>query len=56
LEPSKALLGTVTSYSQDSYSQEKDKQNAMAAGFDFHLVKPVDAAKLAALLAQNYKA
>ena len=51
MEPSKALLGTVT-----SYGQEKDKQNAMAAGFDFHLVKPVDAAKLAALLAQNYKA
>lgn len=32
------------------YGQEHDRENALAAGFDHHLVKPVDAAKLAALI------
>ncbi len=34
------------------YGQEQDQQNSFAAGFDHHLVKPVDSAKLLALLAQ----
>lgn len=33
------------------YDQEKDKQNAMAAGFDYYLVKPVDTIRLNELLA-----
>jgi signal transduction histidine kinase/CheY-like chemotaxis protein len=33
------------------YDQEKDKENAKAAGFDHYLVKPVDTAELNALLA-----
>ena len=32
------------------YGQEKDRQQSLAAGFDYHLVKPVDSNKLAALL------
>ncbi|WP_051933542.1 PAS domain S-box protein [Massilia sp. BSC265] len=34
------------------YGQEQDRQNAMAAGFDHHLVKPVAAPALLALVAQ----
>jgi CheY-like chemotaxis protein len=34
------------------YGQEQDRQNAMAAGFDHHLVKPVAAPELLALVAQ----
>jgi PAS domain S-box-containing protein len=34
------------------YGQEHDKLKAMAAGFDQHLVKPVDVSKLASLLEQ----
>jgi PAS domain S-box-containing protein len=34
------------------YGQEQDRRAALAAGFDHHLVKPVDMEKLAALLAQ----
>ncbi|MFC0253952.1 response regulator [Massilia consociata] len=33
------------------YSQERDRERAMAAGIDHHLAKPVDMARLAALLA-----
>lgn len=33
------------------YSQERDRDRALAAGFDHHLAKPVDSARLAALLA-----
>ena len=33
------------------YGQEKDREKTLASGFDHHLVKPVDAEKLAALLA-----
>jgi PAS domain S-box-containing protein len=32
------------------YGQEQDKKNALTAGFDHHLVKPVDATKLAFLI------
>ncbi len=34
------------------YGQEHDRENALAAGFNHHFVKPVDAAKLSALLAE----
>jgi CheY-like chemotaxis protein len=43
-----ALLIAVT-----GYGQEHDKLNSMAAGFDQHLVKPVDVSKLADLLDQH---
>jgi CheY-like chemotaxis protein len=42
-----ALLIAVT-----GYGSERDKENALAAGFDHHLVKPVDSTMLAALLAR----
>jgi PAS domain S-box-containing protein len=32
------------------YGNEHDRQNALAAGFNYHLAKPVDTAKLTALL------
>jgi CheY-like chemotaxis protein len=47
-ETAKALLVAVT-----GYGQEHDKLNSMAAGFDQHLVKPVDVGKLAELLDQH---
>ncbi|MFC5549861.1 ATP-binding protein [Massilia aerilata] len=40
-----ALLVAVT-----GYGQEHDRQRALAAGFDHHLVKPVDTNELAAIL------
>ncbi|KRB67863.1 response regulator [Noviherbaspirillum sp. Root189] len=46
-ETSRAVLVAVT-----GYGQEQDRVNALAAGFDHHFVKPVDTAKLAALLSQ----
>lgn len=42
-----SLLIAVTGYGQD-----KDKKNSLAAGFDHHLVKPVDTGELCALLAK----
>ena len=44
-EMSKAVLIAVT-----GYGQESDRKNALAAGFDHHLVKPVDIKRLAAIL------
>lgn len=46
-ETAKSVLVAVT-----GYGQEKDRQQALAAGFDHHLVKPVDTGMLAALLAK----
>ena len=37
------------------YGQERDREAARAAGFDAHLVKPVDAAMLAACLEQQLR-
>jgi CheY-like chemotaxis protein len=34
------------------YGQRQDRENAIAAGFDYHFVKPVDTEKLASLLAR----
>jgi PAS domain S-box-containing protein len=41
-----ALLVAVT-----GYGQEQDRRAALEAGFDYHMVKPVDLDKLAAILA-----
>jgi PAS domain S-box-containing protein len=46
-----AVLIAVTGYGHDS-----DRRKALAAGFDHHLVKPADAAQLAAILAGVGKA
>lgn len=35
------------------YGQENDREKAFAAGFDHHLVKPVDTQKLAAILGES---
>lgn len=43
----KAILIAVT-----GYGQESDRKNALAAGFDHHLVKPVDTRRLAAILSK----
>jgi CheY-like chemotaxis protein len=32
------------------YGQEDDRKHALAAGFDHHLVKPIDTRKLMAIL------
>ena len=42
-----AVLVAIT-----GYGQESDRQQIMAAGFDHHLVKPVDMLRLEAILAQ----
>jgi len=44
-ETAQAVLIAVTGYGQDS-----DQQQSLAAGFDHHLVKPVDTKKLLAIL------
>jgi CheY-like chemotaxis protein len=45
-ETAQALLVAIT-----GYGQEHDRRNALAAGFDHHMVKPVDTARLGAILA-----
>jgi signal transduction histidine kinase/ActR/RegA family two-component response regulator len=45
-ETAKAILIAVT-----GYGHAQDRNSALAAGFDHHLVKPVDASRLIALLA-----
>lgn len=45
-ETAHAVLIAVT-----GYGQESDRRNSVAAGFDHHLVKPVDTHQLAAILA-----
>lgn len=50
-ETAGALLVAVT-----GYGQEQDRKNALAAGFDHHLVKPADSARIAALLADAVRA
>ncbi|MFL6716204.1 MAG: ATP-binding protein [Burkholderiaceae bacterium] len=46
-ETAHALLIAVT-----GYGQEQDRKQTMAAGFDHHLVKPVDTKRLAAIIAE----
>lgn len=45
-ETAKVVLIAVTGYGQD-----KDREQTLAAGFDHHLVKPVDTKKLGSILA-----
>ncbi|QOL50124.1 hybrid sensor histidine kinase/response regulator [Massilia litorea] len=45
-ETARALLVAIT-----GYGQEHDRSTALAAGFDHHMVKPVDTARLGAILA-----
>jgi signal transduction histidine kinase/ActR/RegA family two-component response regulator len=50
-ETAQSMLIAVT-----GYGQEQDRKNTQAVGFDYHLVKPVDAQKLAEILAgTNYQ-
>jgi two-component system CheB/CheR fusion protein len=42
-----AVLVALTGYGRD-----EDKQSALAAGFDHHLVKPIDADELESLIAR----
>ena len=49
-ETARAVLIAVT-----GYGQEQEREKVLAAGFDHHLVKPVDMAKLIALLAEIIK-
>jgi len=44
-------LRDVTLVALTGYGREEDRQRALAAGFDYHLVKPVDPRKLDALVA-----
>lgn len=37
------------------YGQPEDRRRALAAGFDYFLVKPVDPGELARLLAQAWR-
>lgn len=37
------------------YGQAQDREEAFAAGFDYHFVKPLDSVKLSALLAEIHK-
>jgi PAS domain S-box-containing protein len=46
-----ATLRGVTLVALTGYGYEEDRQRALAAGFDYHLVKPVDPAKLDKLVA-----
>jgi signal transduction histidine kinase len=46
-ETAKAVLIAVT-----GYGQEHDRKKSLAAGFDYHFVKPVDTSKLAIVLAE----
>jgi signal transduction histidine kinase/ActR/RegA family two-component response regulator len=50
-ETGHSLLIAVT-----GYGQKEDREKALAAGFDHHLVKPIDIAELAAILAEVSKA
>lgn len=46
-ETASSLLIAVT-----GYGQESDRESALAAGFDHHLIKPIDPKKLYSLLAE----
>jgi CheY-like chemotaxis protein len=48
-EMAHAVLIAVT-----GYGQSQDRENAFAAGFDHHFVKPIDTGKLVALLAEIF--
>jgi signal transduction histidine kinase len=45
-ETARTIIAAVT-----GYGQKEDEQNAMAAGFDYYLVKPINLSKLSTVLA-----
>ena len=45
-------LSVIHLISTSGYGQEEDKQRALQAGFDAHLVKPIDFRKLQRLLSE----
>lgn len=45
-------MGKVRLIATTGYGQDSDRQRSQEAGFDYHLVKPVDPAKLQDLLAE----
>jgi CheY-like chemotaxis protein len=45
-------LSEIHLISTSGYGQEEDKQRALAAGFDAHLVKPIDFRELQRLLSE----
>lgn len=46
-----ALLIAIT-----GYGQEEDREQTLAAGFDYHFLKPVDIARLSAVLTERHQA
>ena len=46
-------LQDVTLIAQTGWGREEDRKQARAAGYDHHLVKPVDPHRLAAILLQS---
>jgi CheY-like chemotaxis protein len=45
-------LRHITLVALTGYGQEEDRQQAFAAGFDYHLVKPVDVDQFRSLVAE----
>jgi CheY-like chemotaxis protein len=45
-----AQFRNVTLIAQTGWSREEDRNQARAAGFDYHLVKPIDHQRLAEIL------
>lgn len=50
---SQELTRNITLLALTGYAMEEDRRQALAAGFDHHLVKPVDTALLQKLLAER---
>ena len=48
-----AKFRTVVPIALTGYGRDDDKQRALAAGFDYHLVKPIDRDTLLTLLGKN---
>ena len=46
----RALASPIRLIALTGYGQEKDRERALAAGFDNHVVKPVEIERLIALL------
>jgi CheY-like chemotaxis protein len=45
--------GNIRLVALTGYGQDEDRRRALAAGFDHHIVKPVDIDRLQALLADR---
>jgi CheY-like chemotaxis protein len=46
-------LREITLIAQTGWGREKDRKQARDAGYDHHLVKPIDPQQLAAILSQS---